>query len=333
MEQLRSEMDAQARHFDSQLVDLRLLQAKIQQLQSEISTLTVSKRATELRLRAVEERNQLEKKTIQAQAASQVAAITIDCSQRCEQQRAQADRAFRELSGIFPNGHPSDIVSAVRVVVDEIVNLRTARESLRELTEERQELQTVLGLTDPSPPLSTAIQTLLEENAAIGRRFTEIEQQARQLKQDRERLQWDAQRLGEQIADLRLWENWGQRINRVLHHSISCELHGKHLRFVLEEALLSSISRQTVMFRTQSLREQKHIWTHFDRRLLTTKQPFRGTLTPIMGVCIFIRRAQRIAGHLPLILPDQASSTSEILSLSLPPRRVSRLRSNHSMIS
>jgi hypothetical protein len=255
-----------------------------------------------LKLRALEERTNLERKTIQSQATAKVSVIHAEHSTLAGKLKSEMEVAMRDLSELLPEGNePSDFRSAISAITDEFTKLY----HYKDLYSEFSGIYQLLRLK-PGSRILPHLRQLVEIRENVERKLSEMDEMSKQNRLEREQMLLDIKKGEEQSTALRQWESWGQRIYRMLRNSEAAGARGKDLRFVLEEALLASVAQRSVLSRIQMLRDEKCMWNKFDRRLLTSRYPLRASARPVIQVLAFARRVQRLAGHLPIALGVQA---------------------------
>jgi chromosome segregation ATPase len=309
IQEVGDEKDRQIRELELRICDTEVLNAKLRQLMSEIATLTVAKRSVELKNRALEERIQLEKKTVQSQASAQVNAVLVEYSGLSKKHATEIEDALQDLSALLDDDmEATDFKSVLAAVIDQFEQLRTVQVSFNDLAQQVGDMQKLLNVDSP-PKVLSQIRRLTDLKSATEKRLSELEDAVAKSNQEREQLLKDMKKASDQVSGLKIWENWSQRVYRVVHGPDAVELRGKDLRQVLEEALVASASQQSLTSKVQILREEKAILLKFDRKVLTAQQQLRAVLRPIVAVFVFACRVQRIAGRGPMAvaaeIPEQ----------------------------
>jgi hypothetical protein len=325
IQEITTEHNQQIHVWESRVCDCELLTAKVRQLQSEIATLNVAKRSIELKNRALEERMEMERKTIQSQAAAQVNANFVEYSGLKSQQEIDFKAAAQELAALLDSEPESaDFRSVISALVREWEKLHAAKVTLCDLSQQLEAIQKVLGVDSP-PKIVGQIRRIIDSKNTAERKLSGIEETCKKVSEERDQLLKDARRTGEQVSALKLWENWGQRVYRLIHASAPVELRGKDLRVVLEESVLASISQTALASRIQILRDEKTLLLKFDRRVLNARPSRLATLRPLVALFAFLRKIQRFAGHAAIAAdhnpPSQAYVHSTARSSSVKKNR------------
>jgi chromosome segregation ATPase len=306
IEDKTTELEAALRERAGLQSQLEIAAAKMQQLRSEIATLTVSKKSTELKLRAIEGRHEIIKKTAGSQAAAKFASQQIDRANEIAALKAAAAEAIESVQALLPGREMlPDLKAAVSVLVREF---RSASSFRAEFSRDLRELCALLEVESSAEVLGK-VRALAEERNAADRKIADLTDSVRQLGDEIDSVRRTGKQGEAHLRSLKLWESWGQRLHRLVRESDPVDVKGRNLRLALEEALLASVSSRSICQKTEILRAEKLALTVFDRRLLFTKQTIRKSCRPLIIVAAFARRIQRVAGHLPLGVGLSAVST------------------------
>lgn len=308
---LSEEKEQVCREKESLMSEIRILTAKNQQLSSENSSLNITKKSAELKLRGYEERLSSEKKNMQAKLTAHISATQATQSKQVTELSDQVEMAVQELSGLIPDGvEATDLRTVVSTVEEEFERMRAVQYSQAEVLDDVAEAQRMLGL-EATGKIAPAVRDLVARNATNDRIATEAEQKKRQEQSEVERLRKEVKKAEGHSSALLQWERWAKRVYRVVHESEAINATGDELRMTLEEALLASVSHKDVYMRIESLRNQKAILLKYDKRILSTRQSPKTAVRPVIAICMFTRRIQRMAGCLPMSLSSRtAESTS-----------------------
>jgi hypothetical protein len=204
--------------------------------------------------------------------------------------------------------------------------------SFRDLNQQFNDIQKLVSVDSPSR-IIPQIRRLMDLKSTAERKLPALEEALKRCNHEREQALKETKRQADQTSALKLWENWGHRVYRLVHTSTPIELTGKDLRLVLEEAIIASASQRAVVSRIQILRDEKLILLKFDRRLLTGQQPLRATCRPLIAVVLFARRLQKLTGHQALKLPaEEEESTVQFPSTRKRTRSRSSQRTSASQL-
>lgn len=286
----------------------KIITAQNQQLSSENATLHIAKKSADLKLRAYDERLALEKRNLQSQVTAQVTAAQAGQTSQVTALANIIDLAVHKLTGLLPDTSASDSLdSAVAAITDEFDRMKKAQYVYIDLLDDVTETQKILGLSATSK-LATVVRDIVERQAT-NERFAG-ERIPTTPSPDIERIRHELKKTEPQLVCLRQWESWGRRVHRLIHEAESLHLSSDQLRLALEEALLASVSHRSLYVRVESLRTQKSILKTSDKHVLQAKQPLRG-ITPVIAVCLFARRVQKLAGCLPMSMTRPHDITSD----------------------
>ncbi|KAH0788640.1 viral A-type inclusion protein [Histomonas meleagridis] len=280
----------------------QVLNAKNQQLLSELSTLRISNKSIELKMRTLEERINLEKKLLQSRATAQATVIQVEQSQQINDLKSKLGEISDRLSKYLDNKYTFNIDSIINAAEEELKNSKASKEHYMEMLEDVTNVKSQLGISSATK-ISDYVQEILstKENKQkeVGENLKKLQQEHKEYEQ----MKREMKKAESQIIALKQWENWGRRIHRVIHETDSIHLESDALRLSLEEALLASVSHRVFFFRTELLRAQKLLLIKFDKRLLMCKQPPQYNIRAVIAVCLFTRRLQTMAGCLPINIP------------------------------
>ncbi|OHS99410.1 hypothetical protein TRFO_34130 [Tritrichomonas foetus] len=288
---------------------IQILTAKNQQLTSENATLSIAKRSSDLKLRSIDEKINLEKRNLQSQYSAQVTASKVEQSKKLGELNSKIESAIDRISSLLNCDAAENLDQAVTMVEDELTKTRKSQYLYVQLLDNIQEAEKLLCVTTPER-LVEAINDLVTKQNNNDRALLESERKAKGDRQELERLRKESKRCEGQVVSLKQWESWAKRIHRIIHEAEYVHLDSDQLRQALEEALLASVSSRTIFMRVESLRAQKNILEKYEKRLLYTRQGVRSSLRPVIAICLCIRRMQKFAGCLPISLA--VASVTEI---------------------
>ena len=307
---LAEEKEQVCREKEALTSEIRILTAKNQQLSSENSSLNITKKSAELKLRGYQERLDSEKKNMQAKLTAHIAATQATQSKQVSELNEELEMALNELSGLIPDGvEAGDLRTMVSTVEEEFEKMRTAQYSYVELLEDVNEVQRMLGIAT-TEKIAPIIRDIVNRKATNDKFTNESEQRKRQEASELDKLRKEVKKAEGQSGALIQWERWAKRVYRVVHEAEAVNLSNDQLRMTLEEALLASVSHKDVYMRIDSLRNQKAILMKYDKRVLLTRQSPKAAFRPVIALCMFTRRVQKIAGCLPMSLSSRASESA-----------------------
>ena len=307
---LAEEKEQVCREKEGLMSEIRILTAKNQQLSSENSSLNITKKSAELKLRGYQERLDSEKKNMQAKLTAHIAATQATQSKQVSELNEELEMALNELSGLIPDGvEAGDLRTMVSTVEEEFEKMRTAQYSYVELLEDVNEAQRMLGIAT-TEKIAPAVRDLVNRRATNDKFANESEQRKRQEASELDKLRKEVKKAEGQSGALIQWERWAKRVYRVVHEAEAVNLSNDQLRMTLEEALLASVSHKDVYLRLDSLRSQKAILMKYDKRVLLTRQSPKAAFRPVIALCMFTRRVQKIAGCLPMSLSSRTSESA-----------------------
>ena len=292
---------------------VQILTAKNQQLTSENATLSIAKKSCDLKLRSIDEKLSLEKRNIQSQVSAQVTAAKVENSKKLNELNNKIEIAINRLSllGNIDRTSVSNLDDAISYIEEELNRSKKSQYLYVQLLENIKDAEKLLNVSSPDQ-LVDAINNLVEKQASTDRLLSDNEKKAKTEKQEIEKLRRDAKKSEGQVVMLKQWESWAKRIHRIIHEAEYVHLDSDQLRQSLEEALLASVSSRQIFMRVESLRTQKNVLEKFDKRLLYTRQNIKGSMRPVIAICLSIRRMQKFAGCLPISLSISAAAASEV---------------------
>jgi chromosome segregation ATPase len=168
------------RERDSLLSQNQVLDAKNQQLVSEIATVNIAKKSLDLKLRAYDERVNLEKRNIQSQVAAQVAAAQVEQANLVTQLQTEIERAVHDLLGLLGDDvEASDLKTVTAAVEKEFESARRSQYLYLDLLEDVTEVQKLLGLNSSSK-IAPDVRDLVDRKAAWERKVADMEKKTKQ---------------------------------------------------------------------------------------------------------------------------------------------------------
>lgn len=277
--------------------------SKNQQLSSELSTLNITKKSFEIKMKALDEKINLEKKHLQSKSIAQTTVIQIEQLQQINDLKYKIEEIVTRISKYLNDDCPKDIDSVILLAEEELKNMHNIRSQYNELLQDVSNSKQLLDIK-PTTSITDTIKIFLEMQETKQKENCEIQKKIQQERKEYEQMKREIKKSEMQFVSLKQWESWGRRIYKVVYESESIKLDYNQLRLALEEALLSSVSNRLFFYRTNSLRTQKLFFLKFDKRLLTNRQPNCFNLSTIIAVCLFTRRVQKMCGF-TAISPSQ----------------------------
>lgn len=313
VEKHQSEIDAKQHEID-------MLVSKNEQFQAEISTLTLEKRSTALKLQAVDKHIEIEKQSLTTQFMAKINSIQVENDQIQNNFKSIIENAIDSLCHFltedvsFSNQEPigDNLKNAISLVSKEIEKLKNTQSLYVDLLDDVSYAQKLLNVAVGSK-ISDSVKKLIEANAEHTNNNLDYQKKTKQDKLEIEKLKKTVSKFENQCASLKHWENWAKRLYRVIHEADTRQLNSNELRLNLEEALLSSVSHRSTLLKIESLRSQKMALMKYDNNVLfNQKQSLASknqnrviSLQPLIALTIFIRRSQILARCLPITIPKE----------------------------
>lgn len=324
---LRSRFSSLQGHHDDNLKEFqRLRQAneeliiaraecdqKIQELQCQIESLTIMKRAAEIKVKTETEKFANERRNMSSQLTAKVTACRNELQAQIDKQEEMYAEKLQDMIDVSQDYLDSnvDITDPLAITVK-----LTSR--LRELEDKRQHYLTVLddftsaqqalGITHKMST-SAAIRRIQDElnskqteNKTLKRTIKELRTEANKQTRESKLANSDAKETKE-------WERWARRIYMIVNDSTATTLPAEQLRTSLEEAVLASVEQKSVLFKMKVLREEKKAFVKFQKPLLTERSHCGPCWRPIIAACAAISRMQARAGCLPLVVGSKVSAS------------------------
>lgn len=302
--QLQSQHQSLLKDIEKANAKANEFQQKNSQLQQEITALTVAKKSAEFKLKAIEERQAIERHGLESQAAAKASVISAQQQAIIANYQKESDDATERLATLLVNDSsiPSGLKDTVTRVEAEFKNLRQTQTLYINLVEDISSAQKALNVSTPAE-IYDAIQGLLslkagtylkgEGPSAEKNLIREIDQLKREIKKNE----------GASVS-LKQWEQWARRNYRIIHECESTSMSSSEIRLSLEEALLASVSHRSIFYTIESLRNQKKLISRLDRKILQSSRQLKPEIRSLMIIVFSIRRMQRAAGCLPIVAVD-----------------------------
>ena len=272
------------------------------QLQSEIATSAAARKTSEFKLRSLEERIQLERKSFESQNLTRETASKLAQNNLQQQFKKEMDSIIQKIAYIINNGEfvPETIEETLDRLAKEMNALKGSRTIFMQTIDSVTRAQKMLNVDQPTA-ISTAVEKLLQENNQLKDQYEELQQTIpKNSKQEEEKQRRAKKQYENALNSLKQWDIWAKRLDGIIHGGdIKTTADSSSLRLSLEECILSSVSNQTIFERINSLRDQKKILGKFDKRLFSVGDT-RYTIRNIIILSVAVRRMQKLAGCIPL---------------------------------
>lgn len=230
-----------------------------QDLQNIITNLRVSERALNLKLKTMQDRQQLEKSAAEARNNTYMLSLKAQAGRQIDEAKAQLEQTRQSISKILQTQFGEQLEEDA--TFNDLFNRLDRR--LQMYTSDKKILADAIKLRGdlklaPNVALSEAwaseVQSKTNAETAVQRITKErrlIENELQNLKRSTEKMQTDAKQAAE-------WETWGRSLYKQVNES-SAEIPVNELRFKLSEDVLAAIKDRSTLKRLDILRQQKKI--------------------------------------------------------------------------
>ena len=311
----RTQRDAEVAIADYQLKNQRLLteisQIKAQneelinkgkQLQSEIATASAARKTSEFKLRSLEERLQLERKSFESQNLTRETASKLAQENLQIQFKKEIDSIIQRITMLINNGETKsdNIDEVLDRLAKEMNALKGSRTIFLQTIDSVTRAQKLLNVDQPTR-LSSAVEQLIQQNEQLKKEYETLQDSIpKNTRQEEEKQRRAKKQYENALNSLKQWDVWARRLDGIVHGGdIKTTADSSTLRLSLEECILSSVSNQIIFERINSLRVQKKLLGKFDKRLLTLGDD-RYSIRNLTIVSVAIRRMRKLAGCIPL---------------------------------
>ena len=334
-EQLRSRITSlQDHHEDSVKESQRLKQAneelvianaeadqKIQELQCQIESLTIMKRAAEIKVKTEAEKFANERRNMSSQLTAKITACRNEFQAQINKQEEMYSEKLQDMVDVSQeyldaSVDISDPVSITMKLTSNLRELEAKKEHYSKVIDDFVSTQEALGITSKMST-SAAVRRIQDELAGQKKENKTLRRAIKQLRTETDKHNRESKLAVSDVKETKEWERWARRIYMIVNDSTATTLPADQLRTSLEEAVLSSIEQKSMLFKLKVLREEKKAFVKFNKPILTEKSRCQPSWRPIIAACAAIKRLQVRAGCLPLVVGSKVSSS--ILSDTLIP--------------
>lgn len=298
---------------------------KVQELQSELESVTIMKRAVEMKLRTDAERFENEKRTLSSQLTAKMTAVKNEFQElldKQEEKHSEQIHAILEASQDY-NDSTTDPVSIVATLRSRLKELEEKQDLYLSVLEDYAAIKDALGNGAQTSSIS-AIRRIQDELTLEHAENERLKNTITELNNSIENQQRECRLAKTDVASTQTWERWARRIYSVMNESNIATLSSDQLRTALEEAVFAAIGQRSILFKMFVLREEKKAFVKFSKQILTDKSRFMSSLRPIILVCSAVKRLQARAGCLPLVVGSKIPAPrdeSKHLTLTLKNRK------------
>ena len=288
---------------------------KVHELEGELQSVTIQKRAAEMKLRTDSERFENEKRTMSSQLTAKMTAVRNEFQEMLDQQEEKYSETMRDIieasqdyldEAIDPT-NPVSIVSKLR---DKLKEFESQQSLYLSVLEDYTDVKEALGLGAQASSAS-AVKMMQDDLSAQRSENERLKKTIEELNNSVEHQQREYKLAKTDVASTQLWERWARRIYSVMNDSSIATLSSDQLRTALEEAVFASIGQRSVLFKMYILREEKKAFVKFSKPMLVERSRLAASLRPIMLVYSAVKRMQARAGCLPLVVGSRITSVRD----------------------
>lgn len=333
-EDLMQELKQERERNNDLLRTIQETDDKVQKATSELEEAKIGKRTLEIRLKANEEKYQNEKKTLQSQLIAKMTSFQTDFEKKKKEEEDIVSNeriAIMQLLSkhISVRGSGKTLLSCINELVGLIDEANTTRIHYLQIFDDISKTQKLLGIDSTSSVYNTVKKILDDLSIATDKRneFINISQS---MKEANEKLKSDLKAVSSRLNTNCQWEQWAKRMHRLFHEAQCSNFSTEQLRLSLEEAILASVSQRSLLYRVQTLREEKKAFVKFNKAILTERNTPHASWGSILTIYKAVKRLQILAGCVPIQVGSIQPSVSSLKQQEKRSTRKHRSRSSSS---
>ena len=294
---------------------------KIQELQCQIESLTIMKRAAEIKVKTEAEKFANERRNMSSQLTAKITACRNEFQAQINKQEEMYSEKLQDMVDVSQeyldaSVDISDPLSITMKLTSKLRELEAKKEHYSKVIDDFVSTQDALGIT-AKMSTSAAVRRMQDELVGQKTENKNLRRAIKQLRTETDKHNRESKLAVSDVKETKEWERWARRIYMIVNDSTATTLPADQLRTSLEEAVLSSIEQKSMLFKLKVLREEKKAFVKFNKPILTEKSRCQPSWRPIIAACAAIKRLQVRAGCLPLVVGSKVSSS--ILSDTLIP--------------
>lgn len=282
-------------------------------LTNQLVKMRVSEKAMKIKLDALENRSTLNKQENEHVKSALISSINAEAAMKVEKIRNEYEKLRSELIRILKYKYKvkfmksffasyeenESFIPSDEIIIRKVDELISASIELQNQSNDIQELRLILGIPEPqtlangAKTISGTISNLTKQNSEYRARNDLVIQRSAELEMKRNE-QENAIRIAQE------WEQWSKSILFRITNG-TATFHGPNdIKFLLEEALLSTIGHQNLLLKLDILQAQKKLFLTFSESECLFAADESSTsidsLRMLMVIVMFLRRL-RVLSH------------------------------------
>ncbi|OHT06862.1 hypothetical protein TRFO_25038 [Tritrichomonas foetus] len=284
-----------------------------EKMKSELDSANISKKSLELKLKAAEEKFENEKRTLQSQLSAKITSLQSDLQNQLKEDQSKQVQLIQQICEVsakyldLNNSKFNSPVIVVKSLCQIIDDLKKSRDQYCTIVNDVTGAQEILGLTE-NASLSESLTTMIKKLNDANSKINELEKSKKILNEKLAKTVNETANLQSQVACANQWEVWARRINGIVNDSHCATYSPDQLRLSLEESILASVAQRTLIFRVNTLREEKKAYIKFNKSILTERSIINPSWGVVLSIFIATRRMQQLAGCTPIRIGQAAPS-------------------------
>lgn len=324
---LENELNQSKSHNSNLLNANRAVQAQNNTLHSQIDSLNVSIKSLEIKLKSAFDNFNNEKRELNIQFEARMNSLQSDLDSKIKEEQSknlEFIRCLYKMASKYlntedfqkkdndPDGFisPETIINSLAALIDE---MKLKQDQYFSVLSDLNKVHSILNI-DPNSLVSSKVEQVLAELIDTQRILGDTKSELSDAQKKLLFLSNENNSIGKFSSQIKQWERWARRVCSIASSAICTTYSTAQLQNSLEEFILSSLEQRPLMYRIQTLREEKKYFLKFPKSILTETitysqlsskariPSFRAVIIVYLGV----RRIQKAAGLLPMGY-DQAS--------------------------
>ena len=287
----------------------------IDELTDKLNDSIISQKSNNLKLKTIEDKYEGQKQTLIMKYSTKIKAIENELNDKIN---LNNEEIMKNINLFIDNAnknlklHLQFVQSSTFSLYNFLQNLSNqlqlkahSQEIYENTVSDLFKVQKLLQLNE-SDEIFDPVNKIINENKSLNDKITEFQNQLEESSKRSETLCQEIRKSEEQIYSLRQWESWARRLYLIIFENSISTYSSNKLRLSLEETILSSISKRTLLIKLKSLRDQKELLVKYDKNILKQKTDLHLSWSSSISVVIFCYRLLKNSGC--LIINNSSSS-------------------------
>lgn len=286
------------------------------ELKSVISSLRVDNKMLQMKLNSMEDKTKREKELVENQ--TKMILLSKETEHQAKLDEAKSVWAshmhnflvlicekFKDYVDFNKPISEESVAGLLDCVLQDITSVQNKVIELKKNGYDINEIRSILGISGDASVTEAVTDAVIKS-----REYDRSKQFLEQKEQEYAVSISQSKALAMANSNSKEWADWGRRLHSIITDSFSGKHTDKELRFVLEEAIMSSIGQRRVWRHMEILRTEKQMFL----RGLIKPLPFKSIPIPTVRILIVafasINRLQRLSGNLHATIAIPKSNVS-----------------------